>query len=320
MTEQKTLFPSIGYSTDTLLVFVAFDETYPEQILLDLTKAYGKLLNDYIKKKQKVPKPISYKIVPVVIQPPTGVARISPNHIYFSNEEIQKIYDSATRKTGNQDFKVFIVSPIIINGFGGYYGVWNGIHFIVAPLIPREAYSSSGKKAGLNGIASFQRTFLTISHEILHSVGLLGDHTPMGYGTYFLEIAGLGTDSKTGNFKKESSPCDFLGKSEDYYAVELPANLKIKVGEEPSWLYKEKSPSGDCLSGVYNNEYLKNFNKVGEYKIMYKNNLIGKELQRSLGWVDIDGDNVAEIIDENAYGGWSKEFKPSDEGVQTPHS
>ena len=37
---------------------------------------------------------------------------------------------------------------------------------------------------------------------------------------------------------------------------------------------------------------------------MYKNNLIGIELQRTLGWVDIDGDSIAEIADSSPYGGF----------------
>ena len=49
---------------------------------------------------------------------------------------------------------------------------------------------------------------------------------------------------------------------------------------------------------------MKDYDKDGYYEIMYKNNLIGIELQRFLGWVDIDGDNVAEIIDKDPYGGW----------------
>ena len=31
---------------------------------------------------------------------------------------------------------------------------------------------------------------------------------------------------------------------------------------------------------------------------------MGIELQRTLGWVDIDGDGIAELEDDDAYGGW----------------
>lgn len=308
LSEQKTFFPVINFQPKTLLVFVIFDKAYPEEVLLNWTKTYESLMNDYIKKKQKVQKPIQYDIVPAIISPSPGVEKpSSPNHLYFSNEEMQKIYDAAIQKVGLQNFKVFIVVPVFINGFGGYYSVWNNMQFIEAPLIPPAAYSITDKKADLDALAAFQGMFLTISHEVLHAVGLPGDHVPMGYGTMYLDYVGAGVDPVTGIgeiYSEKVNPCDFLGNSPDYYAVELPDSLKIRTGEEPSWLYKEKSSSGDCLSGLYNNERLKDFDRDGEYEIMYKNNLIGRELQRALGWVDVDGDNIAELIDPIPYGGW----------------
>ena len=82
--------------------------------------------------------------------------------------------------------------------------------------------------------------------------------------------------------------------------------MKIFVGKEPSWLIKEESLSGPCLHGISNNDYLKDFDKDGEYEIMYSNNLIGVELQRYLGWVDIDDDGKTELIDSTPYGGYKE--------------
>ncbi|MBI2652465.1 hypothetical protein HYX00_03275 [Candidatus Woesearchaeota archaeon] len=301
-----TLVPVTVNRLKALLVFVMFDEAYPENILLDWTRTYTPLMNDYIRKKQKVSNPIQYDLIPVVISPPQGVEKPSISHTYFSNEEIQKIYDVAIQKISPKDFKIFIVSPVIIKGFGGYFSIWNNMQFIESPLTPPATYLTTDKKTGLDALAAFHDMFGTISHEILHAVGLPGDHVPMGYGTVYLDILGQNVDKLTGKEKEDVTHCDFLGTSTDYYAVELPSNLKIRVSQEPEGLIKEESPSGNCLSGLHNNERLKDYDNDGEYEIMYKNNLIGIELQRTLGWVDVDGDNVAEIEDKNAYGGWKE--------------
>lgn len=237
--------------------------------------------------------------MPVVISPPNGLE----NWVSLSNNERQIIFDEAIKKVGLQDFKVFIVAPVKINGYGGLQSTLNDMVYIEAPLAPPSAYSNSDKRAGLDSLAAFHDMFITISHEVLHGLGLTGDHFPMGYGTLYLGILGQNVDSITGREREGPAACDFLATSPDYYSVELPKNLEIIVGQEPSWLIKVNSTSGDCLIGLYLNEYLKDFDKDGEYEIMYANNLIGIELQGFLGWVDIDGDGILEIIDETPYGG-----------------
>ncbi|MEK6833442.1 MAG: Kazal-type serine protease inhibitor [Nanoarchaeota archaeon] len=320
-TQQSTSFT--GYNTfvsvygtnpKSLLVFVMFDNAYPENVLLEWTNTYEPLMNDYIRKKQKVPNPVQYDLVPVVIDPPQGVKRpSSPDHLYFTQEEMQKVFDAATNKIGKSDFDVFIMSPVFLNGFGGYFSWWNNMQFIEAPLHPPESYSDRDKQKGLDALSAFQSMFLTISHEILHAVGLPGDHVPMGYGTMYLDAIGQDVDAVTGKRRMgEISWCDFFGASPDYYSVEIPDSLGTNVGEEPPWLYKSESSTGPCLSDLYDNEWLKDYDKDGKYEIMYKNNLIGIELQRSLGWVDVDGEGVAELIDPNPYGDY-EEFIINDE-------
>jgi hypothetical protein len=306
--EYNTLIPVYGTNPKSLLVFVMFDNAYPENTLLEWTNTYEPLMNDYIKKKQKVPNPIQYDLVPVVIGPPQGVERpSSPDHLYFTQEEMQKVFDAATSKIGESNFDIFIISPVFLNGFGGYYSWWNNMQFIEAPLIPPELYSNTDKQKGLNALSAFQSSFLTISHEILHAVGLPGDHVPMGYGTTYLDAVGQDVNPITGKkITGELSWCDFFGKSPDYYSVEIPSNLGISVSDEPLWLYKSESSTGPCLSGLHNNEWLKDYDKDGKYEIMYKNNLIGIELQRALGWVDIDNDQITELIDNNPYGNYEE--------------
>ncbi|MEK6880155.1 MAG: hypothetical protein AABY22_11125, partial [Nanoarchaeota archaeon] len=64
-----------GRTQKILLVFVMFDDVYPKEVLINWTNEYMPLMNDYIRKKQKVSNPIQYDIVPLVIQPPEGVSR-----------------------------------------------------------------------------------------------------------------------------------------------------------------------------------------------------------------------------------------------------
>ncbi len=301
---QATAKPVFGEKYNILLAFVMFDGAYPEQVLADWTKKYEFYLNDYIAKKQKVPNPIKYKIISVMIQPPTGVEKPSTAHLSFTEDEMQKIYGAVTGKTQERNFDVFTVAPVFLEGFGGYYTTWNGMMLIVAPLHPNEPYSAEDKRKGLDSLAAFQQMFLTLSHEILHAVGLAGDHIPMAQGTTYLETVGQDVDKVTGKPAQGKSFCDFLGKSPDYYAVELPDNLKIFAGKEPEWLSKTQSASGLCLTGLYNNDILKDYDKDGEYEIMYKNNLIGIELQRALGWADVDSDGIAELVDTTPYGGY----------------
>jgi len=306
--QRTTLIPVMDSTPKILLVFVMFDDAYPESVLIDWTETYEVLMNDYIQKKQEVSNPIQYDIVPVVISPPIGIERLSPSHTVFTPEELQKIYDTSLQNLDSQDFDILTISSVVIGGSGGFFQEWENKQVITSPLHPPTApYSATDKKAGLDSLAAFQKMFWTLSFEVLHALGLPGDHMPMGYGIQYLSPGGQNVDPVTGNKKEEeTNPCDFLGTSPDYYAVKIPPEFKILVGQEPIWLNKQESVSGDCLSGLYNNVYLKDYDNDGEYEIMYSNTLIGIELQRSLGWVDVDGDTITELIDADAYGGWKE--------------
>jgi len=309
--KRKTLKPVYSIRSRVLIAFVMFDNAYPEDILLNWTETYGHLLNDYIKKKQKVPNPIQYEFVPIIINPPQGIERLSQNHIDFSAEEGREIFNSATSKIGESDFDIFVISPVSLNGFGGSSYPRDNVNIIMASLSPQKPYSEINKQDGLNSLASFQFFFQIIHHEILHTLGM-ESHTFMGYGTTYLSPNKIFVDKVTGKYTTDSSFCDFLGESPDFYAVEIPDNLIINLGEEPSWLFKESSSSLDCLTGLYQRNYLIDSDKDGEYEIVYDNNLIGIELQRTLGWVDIDNDGVTELVDSNPYGGY-EEFISNEE-------
>lgn len=317
--EIKTLISPVNKKMKTLLVFLMIDEAYPPEILIEWTKKYEPLLNDYIKKKLLIPSPVEYEFTPVIINPSplskeAFFQDISDIDQSIEQSMLETIYNSAISKVGGE-YETLIIAPVIFNGYGGYFSYWNNMELIVAPFELTEPYSETDIKKGVNSLAAFQFTFITISHEILHAFGLSGgDHFPMGYGTYFLDIPGINTDLKTGKFKEEPNKfieetkfCDFLGLTSEYYAVEIPDNLKISVGNEPEWTTKTESVSGPCLSGIFYNNHLKDIDSDGSYEIMYINNPIGIELQRTLGWVDIDGDGISEIIDPIPYSGLQKE-------------
>ncbi len=282
-----------------LLAFVKIDQAYPDKLLIELTTKYTKALNEYINIKQEVPKPIKYEINPVIISPPSSFSSYNRN-AEFTEKQLQEVFDQASN---GEKFDAFILSTIEIDGVGGYYiPDWYGMQFIHAPLTPHEAYSNKNKEQAINAISSFQQLFITISHEILHSTGLPGDHMPMGYGTYFLQSAGEEIDHESGRSLGERERCTFVATSKDHFGIELPKEITTKVEEEI--FFREENPTGDCQNGLFENDIIKDIDLDGEYEIIYANNLIGAELQRSLGWVDIDGDGVAEIIDSTPYGGF----------------
>jgi len=296
----KRSHPVTG-NRSALMIFMPFDDVYPESILFNLTKAYIPAMNDYFKKKELVSNPAQFNITPVKISLPEGIVKPTTG-TYDLSQDIEKIYSAGlTKAPGNYD--ILIIIPIFLNGYGGNQYSWNSLQVIEAPLSLHAPYSTNVKE-GLDALASFQFMFQTISHELLHTLGLASDHFPMGYGTHFLDTPGLNVDQITGKYKiSTTTECDFFSASPDYYAIKLPLELKIKVGQEPTFLMKTESVSGPCLSGIYQNAYLKDFNNDSEYEIMYSNNIIGVELQRTLGWTDVDLDGKIEIVDPDPYGG-----------------
>lgn len=295
----STLEPVVDNEISVLVAFVLFDDSFTKDELKRLFNKYTPFINDYIAKKQQVPKPIQYKFYPVVLDPPVGFK----NSLTFSDSDKEAIYELAVNKVSErQEFKLFTMVPVQKDVTGGLYSRWRGKQFIHANLGSPNKYSEIDQKDGLNALAAFNQLLLTLSHEILHAVGMSAEHMELAYVHYYNRSL-QGIDYTTGKIKQEITPwCDFIGSSEEHYAVELPDSLKIRAGNEPTWLYKTVSPSGDCLGPIYNGEVLKNFNNSGEYKLVYTNNTIDPEMQKALGWVDIDGDQITELLDPDPYG------------------
>lgn len=314
----------MGTTKKALLVFVLFDSSYPTNILMEWTKQYTDFFNDYLTKKQKVSQPIRIEISPIVVDPPLGMEGATPPpqppvtyppELNVSSRIKNEIYETATKKIGRSDFSVFILVPIHKNFQGGYFVLSDGGHeFIYVPRGSNEAYDSSRQESVFTARLGFQELFRTISHELLHSFGLNGDHMSMSYGTYFLGLP-TGVDPVTGKgnsgtrLMNDKMSCDWYGNSDNFYGVKMGSDLKIKVGSEPDWATVVASESGNCLTrktGHGDGEFMKDFDKDGEYDMVFFSNIIGQELQRTLGWVDIDGDGIAELEDPTPYGGYQK--------------
>jgi hypothetical protein len=301
--DRSTFFPVLGERRKMLLAFVMFDSAYPEGVLIEWTKVFEEIMNDYLRFRQEVNNPIQYEITPIIIDPPKEIGETKRR---FSPEQVDLLYDSATSVIGDENFETFVISSIWLNGFGGLYSTRGEFEYIEAPLTPLEPYSSENLQQGLNSFGFFGDLFSTISHEILHAAGLPADHTPLGGVS--LSFVGVEIDQQTGRRiehgnERSSAICDFFATSEHNYGVEIPEEFAIHVGEEPNWLFIQESESGNCALGLERNVHLKDIDLDGIYEMMYSNNIIGGELQRFLGWTDVDGNGVTELLDEQAYGG-----------------
>jgi len=305
-----------------LMVYILFDDVFPEHVLLDWTKKYEKPLNDYLRQKQHLREPTQLDITPVVISPPEGVGRPKNLEQFLDPQQTDKVYQAAIRKAGSANYAAIIISPIALGmqiRHPGYHTTWKNTTLILTLSDEYVSYSETDRIRGLAALSSFHSVFGKLQHEMLHAFGLPGDHGLLDSG-YFLDYFNQNVDKTTGmKGQSKTSKCDFIAVSPDYYPMELPDNLKTTVGKEPAELAKQQSPSGNCLEGFYTGELLKDFDLDGEYEIMYKNELVAPPLQRSLGWMDVDGDNIAELDDKDPYGGFKEISAPTSEG-STPLS
>lgn len=327
--------PVLGATRKVLLISVPFDDTYPEEVLLSWPKKYEKAMNDYFSKKQAVEKPIQFEFTPVIVKPPRGISvtpqkRISETvtqmpKIELTEKDKKKIVLAGLKKARRKDFDMVVLSPVYRSGgAGGYFGGnFLGKEFISAPLGSETAYDPEDPENSLTAIYDYHNTFITISHEILHALGLSGDHFPMGYGTSDI---GLHTSqyNAEGETLIDAEPfstieqCREFSTDPAYYGIELPKELQIKRGEEPSWALIHPSLTGSCvtLSSSQFDDFLKDMDHDGVYEVVFFVNRIGKELQGNLGWIDLDGDGKAEIEDPDPYGGIQKR-EPLGEGFKT---
>lgn len=300
-----------------LLAYVPYEKAYPDELLLQLSQRYADVMNDYFRKKQHVRNSIQIAVTPVILSPPLDTTEFSSSHL--TKEQKQKIYRTAMRKAKEKDFDTLIFTPIgrHPSGFGGsYYTSLDGKDFIAATLSPQVIYSEDNAHAGIQSLWFVQDLFSLMSHELLHAFGLDADHVPSD--TYFTDAIGANLDPVTGRWKSDDrwdeddhKKCAFYGTSSDYYAMELPKGLHVHVGEEPPWSTRIESDSGPCLvvqSTYHSGWMLKDRDGDGVYEMMYHNALINEPLQRILGWVDVDGDGIAELDDPHPYGGMQKEF------------
>ena len=185
---------ALGEIAKTLLVYLPYEEYYPEQVLLDWTGQYVNFLNAYYKKMQKA-NPVQYNVTPVVVDPPSGVTILtlfdSAEPGEFLEDNKKKVYDAAIAKLGllgAKDFKVFMIVPIINTATKVPDGPPGGDSLMSYPVpmevpywfIKRDkAYSTYDKEVGLGALLDFQQMFNIMSHELIHGLGWEGTHVPL---------------------------------------------------------------------------------------------------------------------------------------------
>lgn len=308
---------STGERLKTLMVYLPYKDIYPKELLLSLPSEYFGFLNDYFKKMQSKIAPVQYDVTSVVVDPPQGVTVLSlfdhslPGEVLGSNK--RRVYDAAVEKIGRKearDFKVFIIVPIVGldtlmppgppggDGFTDDPTRMEVVHWII---MRDKAYSATDKQKGIDAFLDLQQMFNIVSHELVHGLGWGGDHIPSDTNSEFL----FGIDARTGKTASTNmSWCEHREKMPNYYYAELPLDLRILVGEEPSWMEYKKTPQGgECLD--YIGTYLKDYDKDGLYEIQHSFNYVPREIQAHLGWLDIDGDGYGELDDSQPYGGFS---------------
>lgn len=211
-----------------------FENFYPEKVLHEWTALYTPFINDYFQKKQQVSKPIQIEITPVVISPPSGITLSDIDRSALVQAEIIK---QGLQKSSKKDFQTFVISPVHLGGSGGWYGLsLDSKDLIYAPLGGNVPYTAGDQEKIFMVLLAFEDTFQVISHELLHSFGLNGDHVPMGIRPH----ASPDEQSRRGEKiapESEYDLCELSSISPEYYFVDPPKELTIEVGKEPPWAH-----------------------------------------------------------------------------------
>lgn len=289
----------------TLLAFVQFDTIYPEKLLLDSARTYAHFLNIKLREQQELANPLQFDVTPVVVPLTPAIERTTGNIDAIDSGIRREIYDVAVTRAGKTGFDLFIISFVTINhphDTAGRYRQDSAMDVIRVAADTLVSYSEEDEKNGLLAFSWLPATG-ALWHEMLHMFGL--PHDPNYEYGYWIDLTGR----KDGTIIQE---CDVVDSS--YYAVELPEGLKVKVGEEPYFLYKVESRSGPCLESAELGTILKDYDRDGEYELMYRFEAVDPIMQEVLGWVDIDGDGIGEVEDLNPYGGYQELLPPTHSG------
>ncbi|MBI2583097.1 MAG: hypothetical protein HYW25_00380 [Candidatus Aenigmarchaeota archaeon] len=312
ITNIDKVYPVYGRTVRALLIFINFDEVYPEYTLINWTKKFEAAENEKMIKMQEVDNPLQYDITPVVINPPEGIERPIPQisyQYYYSNDDIEKIYSAAVNKINQSNFQMLILSPIFIleRRAGGYASFWKNMSFAYSPLAIGGNYNFTSDKKELLLFLEFYGMFGLFSHEASHASFGLHDTFLSYENQLYLTFEGQNIDPFTGKKEGEYRNCEFFKHSPDYFAIELPDDLKIYADERPSWL--EADSSSSCSFRLNDIKfYLYDLDNDNEYELMFSGQIFATQVRRMAGWVDIDSDGVAEIADYSPYGGYRELF------------
>lgn len=337
---EELLAPVYGERKKVLIAFLNYDDALiPEKLLLDTGKDFAAAMNEYWALRQKVSNPVQYDFKIVVLPPIPGIS-IQPSIItpvtlpsgmqtetessallngslYVSAETEKIIYKAALKKAKKRKFDVFVISPIYHHMRGGHTtgsSVANQLVYI--PLGPKNSFVTGDQEEKLLAFYGVRDFWETLSHEIDHHLGLSGDHVPMEIRDREPLINAMKVDEE-GRMKgfHTMAPvpmgglCDEteLNPDQNNFALPLPPELQFTVGEEPDWMNVIPSASGPCLfsqQGGHSDEFLKDMDGDGTYDLPFHNQDVSTALQRTLGWGDVDGDHIAELVDSDPYGGY----------------
>jgi hypothetical protein len=299
----------------TLIVYVMYDNLYPEELLHSWTQEYGAFMNSHMLRKQHTKSPVQYDITSVVIDPPASAQDMPLNSLDIGIDFEFDVADTAFKKIGasSTDFTVFALVFVYLGPvpeYAGYKTGWDNptanrmMESSVQYLGIDERFIFDDPVSALEAQIAFQTRFNTISHEMLHEWEWLSDHMPDDLDERLVDNFG----------------CGMLGDPENYFGATLSGPTGITVGEEPDWLDKVELLNGDTCFRFTSERYMgfvKDTDDDGYYELIYANNPISDSLAEDFGWRDVDSDGVAEVDDLNPYGGFVtlEQLQPDEEYV-----
>jgi hypothetical protein len=207
----------------------------------------------------------------------------------------------------HSDLDLIIIGALDPNLSGGWYLPGE---LIYAPINLNGIVYSINQSEAIKSIDRFYGSFIgVITHELLHFFGGDSQHRTF-YGD------AIHPDEKViknqGGYRNVSNAnlCDFFYTSDFEYLINYSKpELRVVVGQEPVGFFRVVGNNGDCLAlpdstpsiNIYN--FIgKDINNDGIYELVSVFQPLNNLVLAQIGWSDVDGDGISEIIDPTPYG------------------
>jgi hypothetical protein len=237
----------------------------------------------------------------LVNQPSSGV-----------NTIIDEVLTAANKQ--KSDIDILIIGAFDTSFVGGYYRIKTGpndVNLIYAPISLNGQIYSTNKADALKAIDRFYGSFIgVITHEMLHFFGGDAQHRTF-FGDAIQPAQKVIKNQGGYNDISSANLCDYFYTSDyEYSVVPQRPELQVTVGQEPTGFFRAAGTNGDCLalpasnpsSNLYN--FIgKDVNRDGKYEIVSVFQPLNNLVLEQIGWKDVDGDGIVEIIDPIPYGG-----------------